>query len=102
MVVAWRIAYLRRSGRTCPDLDTALFFNPDEIHSAYLLNDEDAPDKPTLNEVLRLVARLVGFLGRKSDGEPGVKTIWLGMKEVYIAAKTMGKLRCRATAKTYV
>lgn len=52
--------------------------------------------------MLRLVARLGGFLGRKSDGEPGVKTIWLGMKEVYIAAKTMGKLRDQANAKTYV
>jgi hypothetical protein len=102
MVVAWRIAYLMRSGRTCPDLDAALFFDPDEIHSAYLLNDQDAPDEPRLNDVLRLVARLGGFLGRKSDGEPGVKTIWLGMKEIYVAAKTMGKLRDRANAKTCV
>lgn len=102
MVVAWRIAYLMRSGRTCPDLDAALFFDPDEIHSAYLLNDHDVPDKPRLNDVLRLVARLGGFLGRKSDGEPGVKTIWLGMKEIYVAAKTMGKLRDRANAKNCV
>jgi len=102
MVVAWRIAYLMRSGRTCPDLDAALFFDPDEIHCAYLLNDQDAPDKPGLNDVLRLVARLGGFLGRKSDGEPGVKTIWLGLKEIYVAAKTMGKLRDRAKAKTCV
>jgi hypothetical protein len=29
---------------------------------------------PRLNEVLRLIARLGGFLGRKGDGEPGVKT----------------------------
>jgi hypothetical protein len=87
MVVAWRIACLMRSGRTCPDLDAALFFDPDEIHSAYLLNDQDAPDKPTFNEVLRLVARPGGFLGRKSDVELGVKTIWPGMKEVCIAAK---------------
>ncbi|PHV03800.1 IS4 family transposase [Janthinobacterium sp. BJB412] len=102
MVVAWRIAYLMRSGRTCPDLDAALLFDPDEIHSAYLLNDQDVPDKPRLNDVLRLVARLGGFLGRKSDGEPGVKTIWLGMKEIYVAAKTMGKLRDRANAKNCV
>jgi hypothetical protein len=58
-----------------------------EIHSAYLLNDQEPPDKPTFNEVLRLVARPGGVLGRKSDGEPGVKTIWPGLKEVSIAAK---------------
>ena len=40
-----------------------------------------------------MVARLGGFIGQKSDGEPGVKTIWLGLKEVHVAAKTMGGLR---------
>ncbi|MES2296571.1 MAG: IS4 family transposase, partial [Pseudomonadota bacterium] len=41
----------------------------------------------------RLIARLGGFIGRKSDGEPGVKTIWLGLKEVHVAAKTLRGLR---------
>jgi hypothetical protein len=34
---------------------------------------------PTLREVTRWVARLGGFLGRKGDGEPGVKTLWRGL-----------------------
>lgn len=66
------------------------------------MSDQEAPDKPRLNDVPRLVTRLEGFLGRKSDGESGVKTIWLGMKEVDVAAKTMGKLRDRANAKNCV
>ena len=93
MVVAWRVAHLMRLGRTCPDLDAELFFEPDEIRGAYLLTEVKQPAKPTLNEVLRLIARLGGFLGRKSDGEPGVKTIWLGLKEVHVAAKTIRALR---------
>jgi hypothetical protein len=32
--------------------------------------------------VTRLVARLGGFLARTGDGEPGVKTIWLGMQRI--------------------
>ncbi len=28
MVVAWRIAYLMRKGRNCPELDARLFFDP--------------------------------------------------------------------------
>ncbi|WP_230753909.1 IS4 family transposase, partial [Ralstonia solanacearum] len=36
LVVAWRIAHLMRMGRTCPDLNAALFFDPDEIRGAYL------------------------------------------------------------------
>lgn len=83
MVVAWRIARLMRLGRTCPDLDAALLFEPDEWKAAYILNHRKVPAKPPrLNEVLRLVAMLGGFLARKGDGEPGVKTIWLGLQRV--------------------
>ncbi|AOK06007.1 hypothetical protein WK25_15680 (plasmid) [Burkholderia latens] len=47
------------------------------------MHQRPPPDKPPrLNEVVRLVARLGGFLARKGDGEPGVKTIWLGMQRV--------------------
>jgi hypothetical protein len=46
LVVAWRIAYLMRKGRTCPDLDATLFFDPDEIRAAYLLNKKKAPVAP--------------------------------------------------------
>jgi hypothetical protein len=93
LVVAWRIAYLMRMGRSCPDLDAALFFDADEIRGAYLLAELKQPDRPKLNEVLRLIARLGGFLGRKGDGEPGVKAIWFGLKEVHVAARTLQKLR---------
>lgn len=97
MIVAWRIAHLMRLGRTCPELNANLFFSEDEIQGAYLLTNTSPPTdrKPTLNEVLRLVARLGGFIGRKSDGEPGVKTIWLGLHEVRVAAATLAALRNR-------
>lgn len=42
--------------------------------------------------------RLGGFLGRKGDGEPGAKAIWLGLKEVHVAAKTLQKLRAGGRA----
>lgn len=75
MIVAWRITHLMRLGRTCPEFDANLFFSADEIDGAYLLTNTNLPTdrQPTLNEVLRLVARLGGFIGRKSDEEPGVK-----------------------------
>ena len=83
MVVARRIARLMRLGRTCPDLNAQLMFEPDEWKAAYILNQQKVPSEPpTLNEVVRLVARLGGFLARKGDGEPGVKTIWLGMQRI--------------------
>lgn len=83
MIVAWRIARLMRLGRSCPDLDAQLMFEPDESKAAFILNQKRPPHTPpTLNEVIRLVARLGGFLARTGDGEPGVKTIWLGMQRI--------------------
>lgn len=83
MVVSWRIARLMRLGRTCPDLPASLMFDPDEIRAGYILTKKPLPAlPPSLNEVVRHVAMLGGFLARKGDGEPGVKTIWLGLQRV--------------------
>ena len=83
LVVGWRIARLMRLGRTVPDLDASLLFEPEEWQAAYILAKKPLPKQPPrLNEVLRLIARQGGFLGRKSDGEPGVKTIWLGLQRI--------------------
>jgi hypothetical protein len=76
-----------------PDLDAYLFFDPDEIRSACLLTKVRRPAQPKLNEALRQIARLGGFLGRKGDGEPGAKAIWLGLREVHVAARTLRLLR---------
>jgi hypothetical protein len=94
MIVAWRIARLMRLGRTCPDLDASLFFDADEIRGAYLLAKKVHPMKPaTLNQMIRLIASLGGFLGRKSDGEPGAKTIWIGLQRTMDAAFMIQALR---------
>jgi len=93
LVVAWRIAYLVRMGRTCPDMEAQLFFDPDEIRGAYLLNKLRPPPNPSLNEVIRMIARVGGFLGRKGDGEPGAKTLWEGLRDVRASALTLQALR---------
>jgi hypothetical protein len=83
LVIAWRIMQLMRLGRTLPDLDAELLLDPDEIKAAYILTKTPLPTGPArLNDVIRLIARLGGFLGRKGDGEPGVKTIWFGLQRV--------------------
>ncbi len=85
MVIAWRINRLMRLGRTVPELDAELVFEPDEWRAAFILNKKPVPRKmPGLNEVIRLIARRGGFLGRKGDGEPGAKTLWLGLQEIAV------------------
>ena len=79
----------------CPDFDATLFFDPDEIRAAYLLNKKKAPIAPApgMNEVLRMVVCVGGFLARKHDGEPGVKTILRGLQAVQVSAQTISALR---------
>jgi hypothetical protein len=55
-----------------------------------------------LSQVLRQIARVGGFLSRKSDGEHGVKTIWLGLKDVHVAVKTMRAMRQLSKFQTCV
>ncbi len=38
--------------------------------------------KELTREAVRMVGSLGGFLGRKSDGEPGTKTLWLGLERL--------------------
>jgi hypothetical protein len=83
MVVSWRLARLVRLGRTHPDLDATALFTDEEWKGAYILAKKPIPKAtPTLREVIRRIAMLGGFLGRKSDGEPGVKTLWLGFQRI--------------------
>ena len=79
LVVAWRLAHLTRLGRILPDLPASAVFEQTEWQAAWLLAEKPPPRKmPTLREVIRRIAMLGGFLARKGDGEPGVKTLWQG------------------------
>jgi hypothetical protein len=83
MIITWRVMYLMRLGRVCPDLPAELIFDPLEWKSSYVLLEKTIPKHaPTLNTVLRNLATLGGFLGRKSDGDPGAKSIWIGFQRI--------------------
>ncbi|MCK5904547.1 MAG: IS4 family transposase [Gammaproteobacteria bacterium] len=83
MVVTWRVMYLMRLGRNCPELPADLIFDPLEWKSSYLLGKRKLPDGiPSINDVIRNLATLGGFLARKSDGEPGAKSIWKGFQRI--------------------
>jgi len=66
-----------------PDLDAGWLFETDKWQATYILAKKPVPEVARqLNEVLRLVASLGGFLGRKCGGENGLKTFWLGVQRV--------------------
>jgi len=85
MVVAWRIFHLAKLGRETPDVPCTVFFEEAEWKAlvAYVTQNPSPPNKPpTLREAMRMVATLGGFLGRKGDGEPGTKSLWLGLQRL--------------------
>jgi len=85
LVVAWRIFHLTKLGRETPDVPCTVFFEESEWKSltAYITQNPIPPDRPpTLREAIRMVASLGGFLGRNSDGEPGTKSLWLGLQRL--------------------
>jgi hypothetical protein len=45
-------------------------------------------DRDELRQAVRWIARLGGFLGRKSDGEPGITVIWRGWQRLQDIADT--------------
>jgi Domain of unknown function (DUF4338)/Transposase DNA-binding/Transposase Tn5 dimerisation domain len=85
MVVAWRITQLARLGREMPDVPCSVFFEEAEWKALVsFVNHSFTPptNPPSMNQAMRMVAGLGGFLGRKSDGHPGTKTLWLGLQRL--------------------
>lgn len=83
MIIAWRIQMLMRLGRTCPEMECEVVFEPEEWRAAFIVARKPIPkEPPPLNAVIRLIASFGGFLGRKGDGEPGAKTLWIGLQRV--------------------
>ena len=84
MIVAWRIFFTTMLGRNCPDMPCDTVFDKSEWKAVYVvIYKAPPPDKPpTLSDMIKLIAGLGGFLGRKGDGFPGVKTMWIGMQRM--------------------
>lgn len=84
-IVAWRILYLTILAREVPDAPCTIAFEDHEWKGvwSFVQRSTKVPDKPPpLRDIVRLVGRLGGHLGRKSDGEPGSMTLWRGMQRV--------------------
>jgi hypothetical protein len=83
MVVAWRIFFLTMQGRKTPDIPCDRFLQEDQWKVLYTYINKTLPkEPPTLYQAIRMIAKLGGFLGRKSDKEPGTTTLWRGLQRL--------------------
>jgi hypothetical protein len=81
-IIALQIMFLGYLGRSHPDESCEICFSKDEWMILYRVANKTRilPDKtPTVLETVILIAKLGGFLARKSDGFPGVTVIWRGI-----------------------
>ena len=84
-IIAWRILYATMLARTDPTLPCTVVLTQEEWQALYCNIQrvpEPASTPPTLAEAVVWIARLGGFLARKSDGAPGPHVLWRGFQHL--------------------
>jgi hypothetical protein len=76
-IIAVRLLQLRETSRQEPETPARHTVEPSLLETVQRYFKLPSTEL-TLREFWRLVARLGGFLGRKSDGDPGWQTLWRG------------------------
>ncbi len=80
--VAWRLLALQRQARLMPYDPASGILEPGEWRalSCWVHRTTKPPlEPPNVQQAALWIARLGGFLGRKGDGEPGLRTLWRGL-----------------------
>ncbi len=84
-LVAYRLMWLVYESRANPQGSCEQILHEQEWRALYSYHHKsfaDADDVPSLGQVVRWIAMLGGFLNRKGDGNPGIKTVWRGMRRL--------------------
>jgi hypothetical protein len=83
--VALRLLWMTYSARVNGDAPCTVAFTDLEWQALYRYHRRKAPpdEPPTLAQAVLWLAKLGGFLGRKSDGDPGVKVLWRGILRLH-------------------
>ena len=85
LVVAWRLLALCKAARERPEAPVSAWLGQAEWEALWChVHQRSVPPKqpPTVRQAVRWIAGLGGFLGRKSDGEPGPITLWRGLQRL--------------------
>jgi hypothetical protein len=84
LIVAWRVMHVMMLGRECPDLPCDVALDDDEWQSVYAAVKKQPPPSrpPSMKTIVGLIGSLGGWLGRKCDGEPGPKAMWVGLQRM--------------------
>jgi Transposase Tn5 dimerisation domain/Transposase DNA-binding len=78
-VVAWRLLWMTHLARTDPAQPATVVVEEWEHE---VLEAATGRPLPTVRDAVRAIAKLGGFAGSPSMGEPGVKSLWLGWRRL--------------------
>jgi hypothetical protein len=81
-IVAVRLLQLKNDARLTPDKPAVKCVPPELVHTLARLIKEKKPNKMTVKRFIHEVAKRGGFMARKSDGDPGWRTLWQGWHEL--------------------
>ena len=86
-IIAIHIMQLTFLSRNAPQIACDLIFSKSEWKTLYRAANRtksEPKDPPSIEEAVRLVAKLGGHVGSKSDGSPGLKVIWIGLNKLFL------------------
>jgi hypothetical protein len=88
-VIGIRLLQMKLVGRSQKEAKARTHVPSTWIKALKLLKPTVAVTDMTVYEFFRELAKLGGFLGRKSDGEPGWQTTWLGYQKLHTMLDAM-------------
>lgn len=84
-LAAFNIMQLTYQSRQTPDVSCEVVLRRKQWEALYMLKFKTSKlpkQPPSLQEATRWLAQMGGHLGRKSDGPPGLKTVWQGYESL--------------------
>jgi hypothetical protein len=82
-IIAWFLFWMRKLNISNPDMDCTELIDDDDWKILYrkIFKSKNYPSSPpSIRQLLLWIGKLGGFIGRKSDGMPGVASIWKGFQ----------------------
>jgi hypothetical protein len=89
-IAGFRIMQLVYESRHHPEINCEVVITPIQWKVLFILihkKKETPKHPPTLYDAVTWIGKLGGHIGRKSDGPPGLQTVWLGYQKLCNAAE---------------
>lgn len=84
-IAAFRVMQLVYESRHHPHINCEVILTKSQWKTLYMLihnTSKPVIHPPSLEQAVEWIGKLGGYLGRKSDGPPGLKTVWLGYQQL--------------------